>query len=141
VTAPFTGYRTGLRPEWIDYNGHLNDSAYAVICSQANELFLDSLDLGAAYRARTGCALYTVEANLRYLAEVGPDAELTGESTIAGLDAKRLRVQTSLLDSGRTRVFTGEYLYLHVDGSAGRVAPFPAEVAARLAVVGPSAAG
>ena len=127
MTEPFTGYRTAVRPEWIDYNGHLNDAAYAVVCSEANELFLDALDLGAGYRARTGCALYTVQAHLSFLAQVGPGAELTGESEVVGLDAKRLRVRTALLDGAGTRVFTGEYLYLHVDTSAGRVTPFPAQ--------------
>ena len=33
------GYRVdglAVREEWLDYNGHVTDSAYAVICAAAN---------------------------------------------------------------------------------------------------------
>jgi acyl-CoA thioester hydrolase len=122
--GPFTGFSTGVRPEWLDYNGHLTDWAYSVVCSQANEALIDALDLGASYRERTGCALYTVEARLRFLAEVRPDTRLRAVSVVIDADAKRLRLRTTLLDDAGTEVLTGEYLYLHVDGRTGRVAPF-----------------
>ena len=70
MNARFVGPLVPVRDEWIDYNGHLTDWAYAAICSDANEVFLDSLGLSSAYQARTGSSTYTVEAHLRYLAEV-----------------------------------------------------------------------
>lgn len=124
---PFGEFSTDLRPEWMDYNGHVNDSAYAVICTRANELLLDALGLGAAYHQATGCALYTVEAHLRYLAEVRLGARLTAETIIVDADTKRLRIHTTIRDHEAVPVLTGEYLYLHVDQGTGRVAPFPAD--------------
>jgi len=135
VTGPFAAYRAKVRPEWIDYNGHLNDSAYAVVCAQANELLLDALGVGAAYREATGCSTYTVEAHLRFLAEVRADGELRAESVLVAADDKRLRVHTTLLDARDVPVLTGEYLYLHVDGAAGRVVPFPADRAQAVATM------
>jgi acyl-CoA thioester hydrolase len=135
MSGPFTAYRAPVRAEWVDYNGHLNDSAYAVVCAQANELLLDALGVGAAYRAATGCSTYTVEAHLRFLAEVGAGAELHAESVLVAADGKRLRVHTTLLDAADTPVLTGEYLYLHVDGAAGRVVPFPPDRAAAVAAM------
>lgn len=123
--TPLRLYRAPARPEWIDYNGHLNDSAYAVACGEANELVLDALGVGAAYRDRTGCATYTVEAHLHFLAEVGPDGELHAETVLLAADAKRLRLHTTLLDADERAVLTAEYLYLHVDTRSGRVVPFP----------------
>ncbi len=122
---PFAAYRTGVRAEWLDYNGHMNDSAYAIVCTEANERLLDVLGIGAEYRGATGCAMYTVEAHLRYLGEVGPGAELHAETLVVAADTKRLRVHTSILLPDDALVLTGEYLFLHVDQSAGRVAPFP----------------
>ncbi|MDN5791050.1 MAG: thioesterase family protein [Micrococcales bacterium] len=122
---PFEGFDTEVLPEWLDYNGHVNDSAYAVICTRANEMFLDALGLGAAYQQATGCTLYTVEAHLRYLAEVRQGARLTAETIVVDADAKRLRIHTTLRDHEAVLVLTGEYLYLHVDQGTGRVAPFP----------------
>jgi acyl-CoA thioester hydrolase len=119
----YGGFVTGVRPEWVDYNGHLTDWAYAVVCSMANESLLDHLDLGAAYRERAGCAMYTVEAHLRYLAEVAPDVQVSALSTYER-DAKRLRVRTVLRDDHDVEVLSAEHVYLHVDVTSGRVVPF-----------------
>ncbi|MEO6821528.1 MAG: thioesterase family protein [Candidatus Nanopelagicales bacterium] len=123
--SPFRGYQTGVRPDWLDYNGHMNDSAYAVVCTEANEMLLDALGVGAAYRESTGAAMYTVEAHLRYLREVGPDAQLRAETVLIDADAKRLRVHTTVIDQTDAPVLTGEYLFLHMDVRTGKVASFP----------------
>lgn len=113
-----------VRDEWLDYNGHVTDSAYAVICAAANEAFLEHVGVSADYQARTGCTTYTVEAHLRYLDEVGRGAVLRAEVLPVDADAKRLRLHTTVYD-GERAVLTGEYLFLHVDQGQGRVAPFP----------------
>ncbi|MGZ4655219.1 thioesterase family protein [Oryzihumus sp.] len=128
--GPYAGWRGRVRPEWVDYNAHMADWAYGVVCAEANEAFLEHLGVSAAYRERTGCSTYTVESHLRYLAEVGPDAELRAESVLVDADAKRLRVRTSVFDGDGTQVLTGEYLFLHVDASLGKVVPFPPDRAA-----------
>jgi acyl-CoA thioester hydrolase len=107
VVVPFTEFSCGV-PEWaIDYNGHMNDSAYAKVLTDANEAFLDALGLSEAYRERTGCSMYTVEITLKFLHEVSHDD-----------------VVTTLL-VGETPVAKGESLYLHVDTTAGKVTAFP----------------
>lgn len=121
----FAGWSGDVRDEWVDYNRHLTDWAYAVVCAQANEAFLDHLGLGADYRRRTGCTTYTVESQLRYLAEVRTGARLSARTVLVDSDAKRLRMHTTVLDEGGTEVLTGEYLFLHVDQGAGRVSAFP----------------
>ena len=132
--SAFTGPEIAVREEWLDYNGHVTDSAYAVICAEANEAFLEHLGISAAYQAGTGCTTYTVESHLRYLAEVGRGAVLRSEVLLVGADAKRLRTHTTVLE-GDTPVLTGEYLFLHVDQGLGRVTPFPADRAAAIDVV------
>ena len=123
--VPFAAYTRRVRDEWVDYNGHLADWAYSVVCAEANEVFLDHLGVSASYRERTGCTTYTVESHLRYLAEVRAGAVLRAETVLVGADAKRLRVHTAVLDEQGGEVLTGEYLFLHVDQAAGRVVPFP----------------
>lgn len=121
-----------VREEWIDYNGHVNDSAYAVICTEANEVFLDHVGVSADYQARTGCTTYTVESHLRYLAEVGRGAVLHADVLPVDADAKRLRLHTTVWN-GDEAVLTGEYLFLHVDQAEGRVTPFPPDRAEAIA--------
>lgn len=121
-----------VRDEWLDYNGHVNDSAYAVICAEANEAFLRHVGVSADYQAATGCTTYTVEAHLRFLAEVKGGEVLAADVLPVDADAKRLRLHTTVLLDG-SPVLTGEYLFLHVDQNEGRVVPFPPDRAAAIA--------
>jgi carnitine 3-dehydrogenase len=119
--APFAGYLTEVRDEWIDYNGHLHDASYAVALSEANEVLLAELGLSAEYQARTGRGMYTVESHIRYVAETSRGDMLAATSFLVSADPKRLRVHTVLTRRDGTVVATGEHLYVHVDNAAGRV--------------------
>lgn len=127
LAAPWTGYRTDIRHDWIDYNGHLHDASYAVVLSEANEALLAALGLSDDYQARTGGAMYTAEAHIRYLAEVRRGDRLAAASLLVSADPKRLRVHTALTRRDGTIVATGEHLYLHVDNRTGRVTAMPAD--------------
>jgi acyl-CoA thioester hydrolase len=122
--APFAAYRQRVRPEWLDYNGHLNDAGYAVVLSEAHELVLDSLGLSAAYRRSHGASMFTVETHIRYLAECSEGQTLTAATILVDADRKRLRLHSELYADGRLAA-TGECLYVHVDTSRGRSAPLP----------------
>ena len=131
VAVPFTQFSCEVPPTAIDYNGHMNDAAYAQVLTDANELFLDALGLSAEYRERTGAAMYTVEITIKFLHEVNATDTITAESRVASHDTKRLRVH-STLRVGDTGVANGDSLYLHVDTNTGKVSPFPED---RLAVL------
>ena len=131
MSAPFHAPPMPVREEWLDYNGHVTDSAYAVLCAEANEAYLEHLGVSADYLRRTGCTTYTVEAHLRFLAEVSRGQVVDADVLLVDCDAKRLRLHTTLR-VGDVDVLTGEYLFLHVDQTAGGVAPFPPDRAAVL---------
>ncbi|MEO8106192.1 MAG: thioesterase family protein [Actinomycetes bacterium] len=132
VNTPFVEFVCGVPPSAIDYNGHLNDAAYAQVLTDANEMFLDALGLSATYRERTGCSMYTVEICLKFLHEVNRDDRVRAESWVVSADTKRLRVATTLLVAD-TPVATGDSLYLHVNTGAGKVCAFPDDRAGLLA--------
>ena len=123
--APFAQYRTEVREEWIDYNGHLHDAGYAIVLSEANEALLAHLGLSEDYRAGTGQAMYTVESHIRYLAEAKQGDVIEAASLLVSADAKRLRLHTVLRRHDGTPVATGEYLYLHIGEAAGGVTAMP----------------
>jgi len=120
-----------VRPEWLDYNGHLNDSSYAVVLTLAHELLLEHLGLSAAYRESHQASMFTVELHLRYVAEVTAGQTLTAETIVVEADHKRLRLHSELYADG-VLAATGECLYLHVDTAAGRTAPLPEDRKARV---------
>ncbi|WP_224387985.1 thioesterase family protein [Pseudonocardia sp. ICBG1293] len=118
-----------VRPEWIDYNGHLSEPYYVLVFGDATTALMDRTGMDPGYRAATGCSLYTVEGHVRYLREIGPDAVLEVRTRVLGRDAKRLRLWHELHVDGRLRA-TEELMCLHV--GPGGTAPFPDDVAAAL---------
>jgi acyl-CoA thioesterase FadM len=109
----------------MDYNGHMNDVYYGVVCAEAAEVFLSALGVGREYQAETGRTTYTVESHLRYLREVLADEVLRVETLLVDADEKRVRVHHTLRNRAGEEVATGEYLYLHVNQDTGRVEPMP----------------
>lgn len=122
-----------VRPEWIDYNGHLSEPYYVLVFGDATTALMEHTGMDAAYRDATGCSLHTVEAHVRYLREVGVGAALQVRTRVLGRDAKRLRLWHELHVDGHLAA-TEELMCLHVgpDGTA----PFPDAVAARLDALG-----
>lgn len=128
----FTDFTTSIDTTWIDYNGHMNDAAYALALSQANEAFLEHVDLSAAYRERTGRTMYTVDLHIVYLAEVHGSDSLTACIGITELAARKLRLSTELVRSDGTVAARGEVLYLHYDQTSATVVAFSIEQSAGL---------
>ncbi len=130
-----TGLATGGRvvpPEWIDYNGHMMDAYYFLAFTEATEAFLDHVGLGAGYRARAGCGMYTAESHLCFLAPVTLGAALSYQTLLLGHDAKRLHVFHRMTSAGLVAA-TCELMFLHV-GPEG-VTPMPAEEARAVAAL------
>ena len=118
---------TGARAvpaDWIDYLGHMMDAYYFLAFTEATEALLDHVGLGAAYRAQTGCGMYTVESHLCFRASVRAGDGLEYSSQVLGCDGKRLRVFHRMTVAGG-EVATSELLFLHVDTAAERVTPIP----------------
>jgi acyl-CoA thioester hydrolase len=89
-------YRTGIEPAWIDYNGHLRDAYYGLIVSYSIDALMDRIGLDEAYRARTGCTLYTLEMHIHYLQEVKSTATVATDVRILDVDRKRIHAAFEL---------------------------------------------
>lgn len=124
----FTVWREPAQDAWIDYNGHLSEAYYVLVLGHATDAVMDAVGLGPRYRSENDASLYTVEAHIRYLAEVPAGSDLEVRSSIIGVTAKLLWIWHELWVSGRLRA-TEEVLGVHVrDGSS---ASLPADVLAR----------
>ncbi len=129
------GLGTGSRvvpAEWIDYNGHMMDAYYFLAFTEATEALLDHVGLGAAYRARTGSGIYTVESHLCFLSSATEGATLRYQTRLLSHDAKRLHVFHEMTCAG-TLAATCELMFLHV--SRDGVAPIPPAAAAEVAAL------
>ncbi|HTB28328.1 MAG TPA: thioesterase family protein [Steroidobacteraceae bacterium] len=127
-------YRATLKPDWIDYNGHLRDAYYVVAMSLAVDEVMDHLGLDAHYRERTRCTLYTLELHIHYLHEIKATDELSVATSVLDYDAKRIHAACDFrcprIDGPAA---SADLMLMHVhQGEKPAGAPFPAEVAARL---------
>ncbi|HVW69647.1 MAG TPA: thioesterase family protein [Steroidobacteraceae bacterium] len=136
-------YRTALRPEWIDYNGHLRDAYYGLIVSYAVDELMDRLGIDAAYRARTRNTLYTLEMHVHFMREVKKDDIVLVNVRVLASDQKRIHAAFDVIREGDKEVAaTIEQMLLHVhQGETVASAPFPPEIASALASLTAATAG
>ena len=87
-----TLHDTVVAPEWVDYNGHMNDAAYALVFSRATDALMDRIGLDAAARKASGRTLYTLQVMLHYLKEASGNAPLLVTCQLLEHDDKRVRV-------------------------------------------------
>jgi acyl-CoA thioester hydrolase len=113
--------------DWIDYNGHMMDAYYSVAFTEATEMLLDHVGLGAAYRAQTGKGIYTVEGHICFRASVRAGEQLRYTSRLLGYDSRRLHVFHQILLAPGTEAATNELMFLHVDVATERVTDIPPE--------------
>ena len=134
-SAPLRLVETQVRPEWLDYNGHMTDSRYLQVFGDATDALLRYAGVDRAYRD-SGRALYTVETHVTHQAEARALEPLYVASRVLEVDDKRVRLFHSLHRRGDDRqLATAEQLYLHVSTQAGKAAPMDPAVHARLAAI------
>ena len=117
-------FHTEVKPEWIDYNGHMNDATYSLVVTLGNEKFIDQLGMGKNYLTSTGRTLYTVELNLKYLAEVKLEDKLNIEMQIVSITSKSFVVQSRVFSNGEKLAAEATLTYLHYDQNEKRVIDF-----------------
>jgi acyl-CoA thioester hydrolase len=127
-------YRFVVPDAWCDYNRHFSDGCFLLAFSTAADGVLQAAGLGAPYRARSGCSVYTVEAAVRYHREGKAGDALEIRQGVRAHDDKRLWAWQEMF-RGEDLLAGCECLYLHVDATGPKVVPFPAEVVARIAAL------
>ncbi|MEV1022920.1 thioesterase family protein [Streptomyces sp. NPDC050264] len=139
-TTPIPLLHRTVRPEWIDYNGHMSEAFYVLAFGHATDALMIETGLHSGYRESTGCSLYTVESHIRYLRDVPERAHLAIRTRVLGAAAKKARFTHEMYvvtdESAEPApdaapVATTELLAIHVDQQAGRAAEFPDEIRAR----------
>ncbi|WP_235041888.1 thioesterase family protein [Vreelandella profundi] len=122
-------HETHVAPEWVDYNGHMNDAEYARVFSQACESLIDHIGLDEAGREHYGYTTYTLETHLCYRREAHQGQSLKIELTLLDNDAKRLHVFFAMLDDAGNLLATSEQMLMGMAQDSGRSSPFPDAVA------------
>ncbi len=123
---------THVRPEWVDYNGHMTDSRYLQVFGDATDVLFRSIGVDDGYR-RSGRAMYTVESHVTHGAEAKALEPLYVLTRVLGVDDKRVHLFHALhRKRDGVLVATAEQMYLHVDTQAGKAAAMQASMRDKL---------
>lgn len=136
IPTPFASAGAVVRPEWIDYNGHMNVGYYHVVFDLAAEEFFDFLGLDASFRERHGTTTFALESHLNFLREVKEGDPLRFEARLLDHDAKRIHFYQEMFHAREGYLAAScESLSAYVSEAARRTAPMPQALLERLAQV------
>ena len=132
--APLDLYATTVAAEWVDYNGHMNDAAFAIVFSRSVDALMDRIGLDAAVRKKTGRSLFTMQTMLHYFREAREGDALAVSCHLLEHDEKRMRVWLDMTDAKGERLAASEQLLLSVAMNEGapRAAPWGFETLSAL---------
>ncbi len=117
---------------WTDINGHMNESRYGQLFSDASEMVMAMIGADAAYVAG-GLSYFTVEIHIRYLDEARAGDRVTVETQVIEGAGKKLRLFHWLRHADGRLLATGEQMLIHVSLETRAACEPGAEVAERLA--------
>jgi acyl-CoA thioester hydrolase len=115
-----------VRPDWIDYNGHMNMGYYLVAFDQvATDGFYDYLGIGVEHKRAAGKSTFSLAANIDFLREVMDSDGLRFTTQLVDFDHKRLHFLHCLYhaDQGYLAA-TNENLGMYIDMQSRRSTTF-----------------
>lgn len=134
--APLAIPGEAVRPEWIDYNGHMNVAYYILAFDHATDIFFDRIGLDSEYRTGGHGTTFAVESHVTYQRELHEGDPLRFTTQLLGFDQKRLHFFHRMYHADKNYLAaTSEWLSLHIDLETRRVGPFRAEILSRFAAL------
>jgi acyl-CoA thioester hydrolase len=134
--APFVSSAMRVEPQWIDYNGHLNVAYYTLLFDRAVDECFGLLGIGEHYVRTRNASLFAAEAHIDYRRELHVGEAVRTTLQLLDFDDKRLHFVMEMRHAhDGWLAATSENMSLHVELSSRRVAPFPDDVLASLALM------
>jgi carnitine 3-dehydrogenase len=135
LSLPLRLHRTRIRPDWVDYNGHMTESRYVQVMTDATDAFIRYVGVDGDYLARGG-AYFTAESHLAFLNQVRAEEMVEVSTLVLGCDEKKLHLYHRLMRlDGDVPLAEAESMLLHVDTESGRATPAAPEVLRRIGLV------
>ncbi len=132
IPAPFVSRPMDIEKDWIDYNGHLNMAYYNVLFDRCSDDAFEAMGMGPDYARDRRPTIYTAEVHVCSVRELPLEHKVTVSVQLIDHDDKRLRIYQEIRHVDGWLAATSEQLSLHIDMSGPKVAPFPADVLAKV---------
>ena len=123
-----------MRPEWIDYNGHMNVAYYTLAFDHAiDRLLEDHLGIGETHVREARQGPYALQAHVHYLDELLEGDPFTFTALLIDCDHKRMHLFLEMRKADGSVAATMEEMLMNVDLEARRSVPYPDWAQARMA--------
>ena len=131
MISPHTSSVMRVRPDWIDYNGHMNMAFYNVLFDHALDEFMLGFTLGPDYVKERNASFFTVEAHVCYHREVTLADPIVVRNRLVGFDDKRMHTFAEMFHAEEDWLAaTSEQLFLHIDMARKKAARWPEDIRA-----------
>ena len=133
--AELTAYAVQPVPvAFEDVNGHLNVRHYTGIASEGLDEALVELGIPQNWPTTDGQACFSAEHHLTYLNELRTGSRMSARVRLLGRSERAAHALVYLLDDTNQQLsFVMEEIFLHIDMETRRTAPWPQDVADRMA--------
>lgn len=129
----YEGTGLSVRPEWLDFNGHMNVAYYVLAFDQMVDGIFELLGIDAAYRATRKLTMFALESHVMWQRELHRDDPLRMTVQFLGVDGKCLHSLYKMYHASEGFLAsTSEWMQICVDLEARRSAPWDPEVRARI---------
>jgi acyl-CoA thioesterase FadM len=112
-SRPLTTLERGIPIDWTDYNGHMNESRYGHVFSDAGDTVMMMVGADQAY-IDAGLSYFTVYNNITYLAETNAGDTIKVSTQVLQAEGKKLRMHHEMLHSDGRLLATCTQLLIHV---------------------------
>ncbi len=126
-------YTTTIKPEWLDYNNHMNVAYYVLIFDKAGEALVSEVGLSEAYTKETDISWMVLENHITYNNEVVLHQPVEVRFQLLDHDTKRMHLYFEMYakaeDGSEYLASTLEQMVMCVDLKQRKACPFPEAIA------------
>lgn len=133
IAAPLPIHSEAIRPEWIDYNGHMNVAYYMLVFDHTVDSFMEVIGIGRDYIERSENSIFALDTRIAYMREVLEGQIVRCTVQLLDFDHKRLHYcfEMQHRDEGWTSAYY-EAVSIHVNLNQRRSVPMPDPALERL---------
>lgn len=131
LTKPLRTLERVIPIDWTDYNGHMNESRYGQVFSDAGDVVMAMIGADADYIA-SGLSYFTVENLIRFRNETHPHEKIHVDTQVLQAEGKKLRMYHEMKRDNGELLCTCNQLLIHVSLETRRSCEPGEEMAAKM---------
>ena len=136
IDQPFTTLERVIPIDWMDYNGHMNESRYGQVFSDAGDVVMQMVGADPEYIAG-GLSYFTVSNEISYLSETHLGDAIHVRTQVLEARGKKLRMYHEMIRTADGELLsTCNQLLIHVSLETRRACEPEGEVLAKITALG-----